>query len=561
MLTDDLTLLREFAATRSETAFAQLVARHLPLVHSAALRRTGDTALAEEVAQAVFLILARKAGELGPKTILTGWLYRTTQYAAADARKQQRRRQQREHQAYMETTFNPPETEAAWQQIAPVLETAMDGLGERDRQAVLLRFFENKTLGEVGAALGRSEDGARLRVNRALEKLRAKLGKAGVTLTATMFAAAVTANAVSAAPVGLAATISAAAATIAGTAVTTTIIMTTIQKIAVTAALTVTVGVGIYQAKEAAQARAEVRTLQQQQAPLAEQIQQLQKERDAMSNRLANLSEELAKNKANNLELLKLRGQTGQTQTALQEFAKLQKSAAQQSGAMPAYFTNAMAQGITMSEKFKKKAALAKLERMKDKLHLTDDQAQSISNIMTKDIELNSQQVLNAMLGKQTPLDDQSASNTLLNEESAIKALLSPDQLANYPDFKQAENISTAQNSAQAELTMMTSEMDLSQKQQDEVHAALYQLDLNQASAPQNQEAIAKARASGNYADFVSLQIETQKQTLEDKLKALDGILTPEQLKIYEQKQSDMIDMQASAMKMFLPKSTNAVAQ
>jgi hypothetical protein len=180
---------------------------------------------------------------------------------------------------------------------------------------------------------------------------------------------------------------------------------------------------------------------------------------------------------------------------------------------------------------------------------------------MTKDIELNSQQVLNAMLGKQTPLDDQSASNTLLNEESAIKALLSPDQLANYPDFKQAENISTAQNSAQAELTMMTSEMDLSQKQQDEVHAALYQLDLNQASAPQNQEAIAKARASGNYADFVSLQIETQKQTLEDKLKALDGILTPEQLKIYEQKQSDMIDMQASAMKMFLPKSTNAVAQ
>jgi RNA polymerase sigma factor (sigma-70 family) len=207
MLTDDLTLLREFAATRSETAFAQLVARHLPLVHSAALRRTGDTALAEEVAQAVFLILARKAGELGPKTGLTGWLYRTTRYAAADALKQQHRRQQREHQAYMETTFNPPETEAAWQQIAPVLETAMDGLGERDRQAVLLRFFENKTLGEVGAALGRSEDGARLRVNRALEKLRAKLGKAGVTLGAALIASAVATNSVQAAPLAVGKTI------------------------------------------------------------------------------------------------------------------------------------------------------------------------------------------------------------------------------------------------------------------------------------------------------------------------------------------------------------------
>ncbi len=208
MLTDDLTLLREFAATRSETAFAQLVARHLPLVHSAALRRTGDATLAEEVAQAVFLILARKAGELGPKTVLTGWLYRTTQYATADALKQQHRRQQREHQAYMETTFNPPETEAAWQQIAPVLETAMDSLGERDRQAVLLRYFENKTLGEVGAALEMSEDGARLRVNRALDKLRAKLGKAGVTLGAALIASAVATNSVQAAPAALAAKVS-----------------------------------------------------------------------------------------------------------------------------------------------------------------------------------------------------------------------------------------------------------------------------------------------------------------------------------------------------------------
>src|ERR1035437_2802251 len=181
MPTADMTLLREFAATRSETAFAQIVARHLNLVHAAARRRTGDAPLAEEVAQAVFLILARKAGSLGPKTILTGWLYRTTQYAAADALQQQRRRQQREHQAYMETTFNPPETAAAWQQIAPVLEAAMDGLGERDRHAVLLRYFEQRTPAEVGAALGMSEDGARLRVNRALDKLRAKLGKAGVT--------------------------------------------------------------------------------------------------------------------------------------------------------------------------------------------------------------------------------------------------------------------------------------------------------------------------------------------------------------------------------------------
>lgn len=252
MLTDDLTLLREFAATRSETAFAQLVARHLPLVHSAALRRTGDAALAEEVAQAVFLILARKAGELGPKTILTGWLYRTTRYAAADALKQQHRRQQREHQAYMETTFNPPETDDAWQQIAPVLETAMDGLNERDRHAVLLRFFENQTLTEVGAALGMTEDGARLRVNRALEKLRAKLGKAGVTLGAALIASAVATNSAQAAPVGLAAKVSMIAAKGAATTTAiTTLVKGTLKimawtkaKIAIAAGVSVLLAVG-----------------------------------------------------------------------------------------------------------------------------------------------------------------------------------------------------------------------------------------------------------------------------------------------------------------------------
>src|ERR1035438_4761994 len=118
MTSDDMTLVREFAANQSELAFTALAERHIGLVHSSALRQVGDSHLAEEITQAVFIILARKAASLGPKTVLSAWLYRTTRYAAADALRARRRRQAREQEAHMQSTLNEPDSDA-WAQLAP----------------------------------------------------------------------------------------------------------------------------------------------------------------------------------------------------------------------------------------------------------------------------------------------------------------------------------------------------------------------------------------------------------------------------------------------------------
>src|ERR1035437_5796907 len=207
---DDHELLAEFARNESEAAFAALIARYVNLVYSAALRFTGNPHHAEEITQAVFIILARKAVSLRRGTVLPGWLYQTARLTAANFVKGEIRRQRREQVAYMQSTLSEPET-AAWEQIAPLLDEAMGRLGETDRNAVVLRFFENKTAQEVAAKLKLNEAAAHKRVSRAVEKLRKFFTKRGVVSTTEIIAGAISANSVQAAPVALAKTVTAVA--------------------------------------------------------------------------------------------------------------------------------------------------------------------------------------------------------------------------------------------------------------------------------------------------------------------------------------------------------------
>jgi RNA polymerase sigma factor (sigma-70 family) len=207
---DEIELLAQYARHNSETAFTTLVERYVNLVYSTALRRVGNPQAAEEIAQAVFIILARKARGLSRRTVLSGWLFQTTRLTAANFLRGEIRRQKREQEAYMQSILNEPEPEI-WPHISPLLDDAMGRLGERDRNAIVLRFFENKSLADLGEALGASEDAAKMRVNRALDKLHRYFNKRGVSSTTAIIGGAVSVNSVHAAPAGLAKTISAVA--------------------------------------------------------------------------------------------------------------------------------------------------------------------------------------------------------------------------------------------------------------------------------------------------------------------------------------------------------------
>jgi len=210
MMIDDMDLVRQYARCKGEEAFAALVSRHVNLVYSVALRQVRDPHLAEEITQTVFIILARKAGSLGPKTSISGWLYRTARYAAAKALTLRRRRQDREQEAYMRSQLDENQTDFG-SDMEPLLETAMGQLGQSEQNALVLRFFEGRSFKEVAAALGATEAATKMRVNRALEKLRTFFAKRGRTLSVVAIAGALSAHSVQAAPAGLATSVTAAA--------------------------------------------------------------------------------------------------------------------------------------------------------------------------------------------------------------------------------------------------------------------------------------------------------------------------------------------------------------
>src|SRR6266480_3773958 len=323
----DVELLQAYAQNHSESAFAELVQRHIDLVYSAALREArGDAGLAEDVTQTVFVELAKKASKLIKHPALAGWLYTCVRKMASNLRRSEERRQGREQEAQtMNELLTSNSSDSVWRQMRPVVDDAMHELSETDRAAVVLRFFEDRSLKEVGLALGINENAARMRVDRALEKLQTLLAKRGVTSTASGVAAAIVAGAVMSAPAGLSASVvtGALAATVATASTTFTVLklmtMTKLKAGIISAVVAAGVATPLVMQHHA---QVKLRTENQ---SLRQQVEGLTVEKDRLSNFLTLASRPGPLPKEQLSELMKLRSEIGLLRKQTNELGKVRE--------------------------------------------------------------------------------------------------------------------------------------------------------------------------------------------------------------------------------------------
>jgi RNA polymerase sigma factor (sigma-70 family) len=324
-------LLADYVEKGSEAAFRELVARYINLVYSTALRLMGgDTQLAEDVTQTVFVHLSQRARRLSGAVMLGGWLHRDACYVASKTLRSERRRRHREQQAVLMNSVQD-HSRANLDQVAPVLDEAINLLGEADRSAILLRFFEQRDFRAVGAVLGSNEDAARMRVNRALEKLQTLLKRRGVALSALTLGTVLSTEAVTVAPAGLAGTVALAAlatgAAGAGTIATFFQLMTMTKLKAgilgtVVLAAVATPSALLYQSQT--KLRQENMSLRQQVDSLA----QVAAENERLSNLVMQAQSRAATPRNDLNELLKLRGEVGSLRRQLAEATRLPAKAA-----------------------------------------------------------------------------------------------------------------------------------------------------------------------------------------------------------------------------------------
>ena len=313
----DHELVQAFAGQGDQAAFTRLVERHMPLVYSTARRRLGGTGCVEDVVQQVFTLLARKSSSLPDRVILAGWLYQTTSHLAARTQRNEERRLAREQTAV--THMDTPSIDDTWREIAPELDLAMDALSDLDRDALVLRYFQNKSLREVGCALGTTDDAAQKRLTRAIEKLRRLLALRGHPVSGPTLTAAILYCAVGPAPVALAQTISAAVLSSTALTLSTTTVNTIMMSSSILKPLLIGVTIGSAAIGLAIQ-RQQVQSTRADNAALQGRLAASESSGPEPQSPMENAAPQL--NRDERSELLRLRGEVSLLRKDLAQLAK-----------------------------------------------------------------------------------------------------------------------------------------------------------------------------------------------------------------------------------------------
>jgi RNA polymerase sigma factor (sigma-70 family) len=303
----DHLLLRDYAENRSEAAFADLVRRYVDFVYSAALRMVRDEQAAQDVTQSVFVALARHAPQLAGRRVLSGWLHCTAQNLAFNSIRSDVRRRAREQHAAAMNQSAPDDSASLWERIAPQLDAALAQLSQSDRDALLLRYFQNKSIREVAETLATTESAAQKRVNRAVERLRKIFARHGLAAGTGRLAVSISAHAVEAAPPAMASA-SSSAGLLAGAARaidTTTKGLMILQKALVATAFVAVVATALY----ALHLHSQIRSLRQRDSLLARQLEQFQRERDDALDRAALLEKQSQSFEQGRRDLARLRAE------------------------------------------------------------------------------------------------------------------------------------------------------------------------------------------------------------------------------------------------------------
>lgn len=545
-MTDTRQLLTDYLASGSETAFRELVASYVDLVYSAAIRLVnGDAHLAEDVAQTVFADLAKLARTLPKEVMLGGWLHRHTCFVASKVLRSERRRQERERQAVEMNTLED-HSAANLASLTPVLDEAVNQLNAEDRAAILLRFFEQKDFRSVGESLGSTEEAARKRVDRALEKLQGLLKLRGVTLSGTALATALAAHSVSAAPVGLAVTASSFALASAAAGTTTTLTALQIMgmtklKIAVVTAI-VAAGVAIpWVIQHQTQTKlAEANEALRQQKQQAEQL-------TIENARLAKLAEKPAPapTATNNpsLELLRLRG----------EVARLRQNELARTNGPSALSGIKSDPAMWQTIREQQKLSMGMLYKdFAKKLNLPKEQAEKFNESLADDVMENIDHITAVLRDGLTP---QQMEPIFAGQEAAllekVQTLLGDEALGQYQEYskRMASNITAEQFKSM--LSGDDTEKNTKARQ-------FYELLLKETD-----QALASAGLPANYQTLPILNFRNiaSESEAEKNLKLLDSIyektaqgagtfLTPEDLTQFTEFRAKAMNNQRMVLKM-----------